>query len=407
VNLENGTSSITWHETPVVTDYRPIAHDDSVIVDEDASVAIILSGSDADGNTSTPLTYRVGVQPANGTLSGTAPDLTYTPDVNFFGSDRFYFLVNNGEANSYAAEVSITVNPIPDVPVATAQSIIVYKDEPSVITLSGTDADGDILTTALESQPVNGWLSGTAPSLTYTPDAGYVGVDGFSFTVNDGLYNSVPATVSIWVSQDVTDVIAAYDFDDGVGNATTAVSLKDANVSASDYGVGVGLNNVINTSSGLAEDKDAEGNNFGTANPLSYGGIRDDFGFTRQGSLSGAITTDEYMTFTVTPTNSASMNLSRFTFRHFANNLTESATSWALYSSVDGFDQADAIATGETTVAADWVGHVIDLPAKSFRGLNQAVEFRLYIYDGRNNSNSLTLFDKVILHGSVADSLNR
>ena len=36
--------------------------------------------------------------PLHGTLSGTAPNLTYTPDANYHGSDSFLFKANDGEA---------------------------------------------------------------------------------------------------------------------------------------------------------------------------------------------------------------------------------------------------------------------------------------------------------------------
>ncbi len=48
-------------------------------------VAIQLSGRDAVG---TPLTFAVVEAPAFGTLSGSAPDLVYTPPAGFSGGDR-------------------------------------------------------------------------------------------------------------------------------------------------------------------------------------------------------------------------------------------------------------------------------------------------------------------------------
>ena len=49
-------------------------------------------------------------QPAHGSLSGTAPNLTYTPAANYNGADSFTFKVNDGQADSAAATVSITVS---------------------------------------------------------------------------------------------------------------------------------------------------------------------------------------------------------------------------------------------------------------------------------------------------------
>lgn len=86
-------------------------------------------------------------------------------------------------------------------PVASAQTLTTPQDTPLPVTLSGTDADpGDTLTSAVATSPAHGTLTGTPPALTYTPAAGYVGPDSFTFTVNDGHVDSAPATVSITVT---------------------------------------------------------------------------------------------------------------------------------------------------------------------------------------------------------------
>ena len=66
--------------------------------------------------------------------------------------------------------------------------------------LRGTDPQGGALTYTVVTQPAHGTLSGTAPNLTYTPTAGYVGADSFTFRVNNGVMDSIPATVSITVT---------------------------------------------------------------------------------------------------------------------------------------------------------------------------------------------------------------
>ena len=54
----------------------------------------------------------------NGSLSGSAPDLTYTPEANYNGSDSFTFKASDGTADSNTATVSITVTAVNDAPVA-------------------------------------------------------------------------------------------------------------------------------------------------------------------------------------------------------------------------------------------------------------------------------------------------
>ncbi|MCB0053409.1 MAG: hypothetical protein KDE24_28140, partial [Caldilinea sp.] len=54
----------------------PVATVQSVTTAEDTPTAITLAGSDVDGD---DLTFAVATPPQHGTLSGSAPDLTYTP----------------------------------------------------------------------------------------------------------------------------------------------------------------------------------------------------------------------------------------------------------------------------------------------------------------------------------------
>ncbi len=125
--------------------------------------------------------------PAHGSLSGTAPNLTYTPTANYFGPDSFTFKANDGTADSNVATVNINVTAGANVaPVASDGSATTSEDTAVNITLAATDANGDTLTYSVVTAPANGSLSGTAPNLTYTPAANYFGPDSFTFKANDG-----------------------------------------------------------------------------------------------------------------------------------------------------------------------------------------------------------------------------
>jgi peptidoglycan/xylan/chitin deacetylase (PgdA/CDA1 family) len=84
----------------------PTANDQSVSVNQNASVGITLTGNDADSN---PITFATSSNPSNGTLSGSGAALTYTPNTGFVGSDSFTFIVNDGLISSNIATVSISV----------------------------------------------------------------------------------------------------------------------------------------------------------------------------------------------------------------------------------------------------------------------------------------------------------
>ena len=138
--------------------------------------------------------------PLHGQLTGTAPNLTYTPDVDYAGTDSFTYQVSDGVAASNTATVSITVNPVNDQPVANAQTLSTDEDTALTITLTGSDADNDALSYQIIAQPLNGSISGTLPQVIYTPNPDFHGSDSLSFQVNDGVLSSATATVSITVN---------------------------------------------------------------------------------------------------------------------------------------------------------------------------------------------------------------
>ncbi|MEI6603804.1 MAG: DUF6288 domain-containing protein [Verrucomicrobiota bacterium] len=178
----------------------PVATAQSVSTAEDTAKAITLAATDTDGDA---LGYSIVTLPAHGTLTGTEPNITYTPAANYSGSDSFAFKANDGHVDSKAAMVSITVTAVSDAPVAFAQSVSVGINSAKAITLQATDADGGSLTYTIVSQPTHGALSGTAPNMTYTPATNYSGTDSFTFTASDGSNTSAVVTVSIVVTSSV------------------------------------------------------------------------------------------------------------------------------------------------------------------------------------------------------------
>jgi photosystem II stability/assembly factor-like uncharacterized protein len=175
----------------------PVAGSQAVTTAEDTAKAITLSGFDAEGSA---LTYTVVRPPSQGTLSGTVPNLVYTPATNANGADNFTFKVSDGTLESGAATVTIVVSAVNDLPVVSGQSVTTDEDAPVAITLAGSDTDGDTLTYTVVAGPTKGELTGTAPNLVYVPNSDVSGTDSFTFQVNDGTADSGLATVSITVN---------------------------------------------------------------------------------------------------------------------------------------------------------------------------------------------------------------
>ena len=102
---ENTVSASATVSINVIND-PPVANPQSVELPPDLAKSITLSGSDASND---PLTFVVLSQPTNGNLTGTAPNLTYTPTPGYTGTDSFTFKVNDGVTDSPSAVVSLNV----------------------------------------------------------------------------------------------------------------------------------------------------------------------------------------------------------------------------------------------------------------------------------------------------------
>ena len=178
----------------------PVALDQSVSTFEDNYFYITLSGTDVEG---AELTYQVLSEPTHGEISVDWNEIRYTPDPEFNGLDSLTFVVSDGELTSAPATITITVTPMNDAPWANDQDITVNENSHVDFTLDYGDLDGDPLTYAIWQAPAHGTLTGTAPNLTYTPEANYFGTDSFIYSVDDSQPDSSKAfaTVSITVNE--------------------------------------------------------------------------------------------------------------------------------------------------------------------------------------------------------------
>ena len=185
----------------------PQANGESYSTEEDQALIVEANGVlandvDVDGD---PLTAVLDTPPQHGTLT-LNPDgsFSYLPDANFNGTDSFTYLVSDGVAQSELGVVEIVVNPVNDAPVATADEYTVDSGSSLTIEAAGvlandTDVDGDQLVASLATGPEHGVVElAEDGSFVYTPEAGFSGVDQFSYLTSDGTATA-EASVSITV----------------------------------------------------------------------------------------------------------------------------------------------------------------------------------------------------------------
>jgi len=183
--------------TPSPVNAAPVAVADSASTghDDPVNIVVLANDSDVDGD---PLSVTNLSQPANGTVT-LEPDntVTYTPNVGFGGQDSFTYTANDGTADSNVATVTISVKGVP-----VAVDDIATTSEGTLVTIDvlANYADGDPLSVSELEQPDNGKTTlNPDDTITYTPDAGFTGLDSFQYRAHDGMDHSNQGKVTITV----------------------------------------------------------------------------------------------------------------------------------------------------------------------------------------------------------------
>ena len=171
----------------------PTAQSSQRSVDEDATVTFALQGTDIDGD---PLTFTIVTPPSHGVLGGSVPDVTFTPNPDFNGSDSFTFEVSDGTVTSDAATVWIQVRSVNDAPVidSTAPGAATVGQGYSYVPIA-SDVDSAV---TLSAPTLPAWLTFAPGSdgtwtLSGTPGSADVGQHAVVLQASDG---SLAATQS-------------------------------------------------------------------------------------------------------------------------------------------------------------------------------------------------------------------
>jgi VCBS repeat-containing protein len=185
--------------------HAPVATVGSAGGNEDATISGAVSASDVDHDN---LTYSLVGGPAHGSLSFHSDGTySYTPNADYNDSDNFTYKANDGTADSNAATVNLTVNPVNDAPVIDESwnnALTAFNvDQPGIstwnvvghVTAGGNVQSGNLVgdggvspellqtLTGLTPTQINAigpFASATVIELTYTASVGTTGVE-FTF----------------------------------------------------------------------------------------------------------------------------------------------------------------------------------------------------------------------------------
>lgn len=206
---------------PVIVQADPV----EVTMDEDSSpnaFNLLLEASDPDGDAIEWL-LKTPAQFGTATVSGTTSTsvITYTPELNYYGSDTFTACVSDDNGGSDEITVSIDIRPVNDRP--TVHNSIKNGNEDTLMQFSLDDfadhysdvENSPLYKIELQSLPENGMLkiNGTPAKLndvylseglnniTFIPDANWNGSTTFNWFGHDRTIFSVePATMTLQIA---------------------------------------------------------------------------------------------------------------------------------------------------------------------------------------------------------------
>jgi hypothetical protein len=180
----------------------PVARDDAATTEANSAVTLnpLANDSDPDGGalrviTTVPGEHGQIVWNGDGTL-------TYTPDPNYIGTDRFVYVVADEHGLTAQAAVTITIVVVNRPPIVTDDAVETKTRTDVLIGVAANDFDpeGKRLVVTAVGTPSGGtaWIH-RGESVGYSPGANFAGIDTFTYTVSDGPGRSFTANVKVTV----------------------------------------------------------------------------------------------------------------------------------------------------------------------------------------------------------------
>jgi VCBS repeat-containing protein len=189
---------------------KPVSVADAYSVDEGGTLSVDAPGllandTDADNDA---LTAQMVDDVAHGILTFNADgSFIYVHDGSESLTDAFTYRAYDGKQYGSAVTVTITINPLNDVPVAVVDSYTLNEgatltvDAANGVLSNDTDAENDALEAILVTSPANGIITLNADgSFTYTHNGSETTSDSFTYKVNDGTEDGSTVTVTFTIN---------------------------------------------------------------------------------------------------------------------------------------------------------------------------------------------------------------
>ncbi|EIA1618155.1 tandem-95 repeat protein [Vibrio parahaemolyticus] len=178
----------------------PNAENDVITTEEDTAVTIDVLVNDSDVEGDVLSIQSASVPSEQGSVDIVDGKLVFTPAENFNGEATITYIVTDGDLTD-EANVTVTVTPVNDSPVAVDDTVSTQED--TVVTIdvlpNDSDVDGDKLSIQSASVPeAQGKVEIVDGKLVFTPAENFNGHAEITYTVTDGeLTDEAKVTVTV------------------------------------------------------------------------------------------------------------------------------------------------------------------------------------------------------------------
>ncbi|HDF8081504.1 TPA: tandem-95 repeat protein [Vibrio parahaemolyticus] len=187
----------------------PNAENDVITTEEDTAVTIDVLVNDSDVEGDVLSIQSASVPSEQGSVDIVDGKLVFTPAENFNGEATITYIVTDGDLTD-EANVTVTVTPVNDSPVAVDDTISTQED--TVVTINvlpnDSDVDGDKLSIESASVPKEqGTVEVVNGKLVFTPAENFNGDAEITYTVTDGqLTDEAKVTVTVNPANDAPTI---------------------------------------------------------------------------------------------------------------------------------------------------------------------------------------------------------
>jgi gliding motility-associated-like protein len=212
----------------------PSAQSDIVSVDEDSSIICNVLNNDS-GLEDGGLILTIINQPTNGlTIVNADNTVTYTPNVNYHGSDSFSYRVCDRFGDCSSALVSITVNSVFDAPVAEPDyySVKINSGTTSMnVSDNDSDVDNDLVPGSVIVLKISSIGGSAIPdnmgNLDYTPALNFYGNDTIVYQIFDAVSLSDIDTLFVTVDNEISVANTFSPNGDGINDVLIIPNIED------------------------------------------------------------------------------------------------------------------------------------------------------------------------------------